>query len=172
MTIREREDQIRRLPFETAVAWDAAGEIVLEKTGEAKRIVFTDKELSVLQGSVFTHNHPSGLAFSGDDPRSFGNSFSLSDIRLACFVSLTELRVVTPRLRLSLKPSPLGWDAAYWQKVLEPIYLRHKGDVSREIRIALKSGGLQEAAAEAMHFHEICQRTAEEAGLQYEREES
>lgn len=170
MTVREREDQIRRLEVETAVAWNAVGEIVLEKTGEAKRIVFTDDELSVLQGSVFTHNHPGGLAYPKSDPRSFGNSFSLSDIRLACFVSLTELRAVTPKLRFSLKPSSVGWNAEYWQELLEPIYLKHKADVSREIRRALKSGRLQEAEAEAMHFHEICQRTAEEAGLQYEKE--
>lgn len=170
--VRDREDEIRRLPFETAVAWNADGVEVLTKTGEKNRIVFSDEELVLIQGSVFTHNHPGGLAFPENDPRSFGNSFSLIDIRLACFVSLIELRAVTPRLCFSLKPLPSGWDVDYWQQVLEPIYLKHKADVTKEIRSSLTSGRLREAEAEAMHFHEICQRTADESGLLYQKEEN
>jgi hypothetical protein len=172
MTVREQEELIRRLPIETAVAWNAEGVAILKKSGEKDRIVFTDEELVLLQGTVFTHNHPSGLAFLKNDPRSFGNSFSQADLRLACCVSLTELRAVTPRLRFLLKPSSAGWDTTYWEQVLEPIYLGHKADVTREILSALKLGKLRKPVAEAMHFHEICRRTALEAGLNYQREEN
>ena len=90
MTIREREDQIRHLPIETAVAWDTEGQEVLAVSGDERRIIFTDDEIVLLRETVFTHNHPGGLAFSDDDPRSFGNSFSLADIRLACDTALSS----------------------------------------------------------------------------------
>ena len=172
MTIRETEDQIRRLPIETAVAWNAEGEEVLTKSGDERRIIFTDEEIVLLHRTTFTHNHPSGLAFSDDDPRSFGNSFSLADIRLACETALTEIRAVTPKLRFSLKPLSVGWDSGYWQQTLEAIYLKHKSGVTRELLAAIKTGTLSEPVAESLHFHEICLRVAAEAGLDYQREES
>ena len=172
MTVREREDQIRHLPIETAVAWNAKGQEVLTKSGDERRIIFTDEEIVLLQGVIFTHNHPGGLAFSDDDPRSFGNSFSLADIRLACDTALTEMRAVTPKLRFSLKPSPGGWDSDYWQQVLEPIYFKHKFSVTRELLTAIRAGRILEPVAEALHFHEICLRVAAEAGLHYQREEN
>lgn len=172
MTVREREDQIRRLPVETAVAWDADGDEAFTKSGDRHGIVFTDEELALLRGTVFTHHHPGGLAFPDDDPRSFGNSFSMADVCLSCYTALTEMRAVTPKLRFSLKPPPGGWDAAYRQQVLEPVYLRHKSGVTRELLAAIESGELPESAAEALHFHEICLRVAAETGLDYQREES
>lgn len=172
MTIREREDQIRRLPIETAVVWSTEGREVLTKSGDEQRIIFTNEEIILLHGTIFTHNHPGGLAFSDDDPRSFGNSFSLADIRLGCDTALTEMRAVTPKLRFSLKPSSAGWDSEYWQQVLEPIYSKHKSGVTRELLTAIQEGRLLKAVAEALHFHEICLRVAAEAGLDYQREEN
>lgn len=172
MTIRGREDQIRRLPIETAVAWNTEGQEVLTKSGDERRILFTDEEIVLLRGTIFTHNHPGGLAFAEDDPRSFGNSFSMADIRLGCDTALTEMRTVTPKLRFSLKPSSAGWDGEYWQQVLEPIYFKHKSSVTRELLTAIRDGRILEAVAEALHFHEICLRTAAEAGLDYQREEN
>jgi hypothetical protein len=172
VTIREREDQIRCLPVETAVAWNAEGQEVLTKSGDERRIIFTDEEIVLLQGTVLTHNHPGGLAFSDDDPRSFGNSFSVADIRLACDTALTEMRAVTPKLRFSLKPSSAGWDSEYWQQVLEPIYFKHKLGVTRELLSAIQAGKMPEPIAESLHFHEICLRVAAEAGLHYHREEN
>ena len=172
MTIREREDQIRHLLIETAAAWNAEGEEVLTKSGDKRRIIFTDEEIVLLRGTIFTHNHPGGLAFSDDDPRSFGNSFSLADIRLACDTALTEIRAVTPKLRFSLKPPSAGWDSEYWQQVLEPIYSKHKSGVTRELLAAIETGKLSEPIAESLHFHEICLRVAAEASLDYQREEN
>lgn len=172
MTIREQEDQIRLQPIEIAIAWDAEGTQVLKKVGEQHRIVFTDDELALLQGTVFTHNHPSGLAYLDNDPRSFGNSLSLSDVRLACYASLAEMRVVTPKLRFSLKPPAEGWNSDYWQSVLEPVYWKYKRSVSQEMIDAIQTGRMPQPMAEAIHFHEICRRTAVEVGLRYIREVS
>ena len=115
---------------------------------------------------------PGGLAFPGDDPRFYGNSFSQADIRLACDAALMEMRVVTPKLRFSLKPSLAGWSSDYWRQTLEAIYLKHKSEVTRELLSAMKAGKLSEPIAESLHFHAICLRVAAEAGLDYQREES
>jgi len=171
VNIREAEGLIRRQQTETAFAWDAAGRFVLRKDGARDRISFEDAEIALLRGTIFTHNHPQGLEFAGDDPRSYGNSFSMQDLRLACYAELAELRVVTPRLRFSLKPPATGWDFAYWLAVMEPIYLRHKAEVSRELREAASSGTMTLAQAIAAHFHSICSRVSTELGLEYRREE-
>jgi len=172
VTVREREDQIRRLPIENAVAWNAEGAEVLVKAGEKNRIVFTDEEMDLLKGTVFTHNHPNGLAFPDDDPRSFGNSFSIEDLRLACYAELAELRAVTPRLRFFIKPPATGWDFNYWLTIMEPAYLRHKATVARELREALVSKIVTLAQADAVYFDRICSGVSYELGLEYSREES
>lgn len=171
MTVHEAEDSIRRQQNETAFAWDTAKRLVLKKEGARDRISFEDFEIALLGGTIFTHNHPQGLEFAEDDPRSYGNSFSMQDLRLACYAELAELRVVTPRLRFSLKPPATGWNFAYWLTVMEPIYLRHKAEVSRELREASSSGTMTLAQAITAHFHSICSRVSTELGLEYRREE-
>lgn len=172
MTVSEAEDSIRRQQTETAFAWDIAGHLILRKDGAHDRISFEDAEIAFLSGTIFTHNHPQGLEFADDDPRSYGNSFSMQDLRLACYAGLAELRVVTPRLRFSLKPPATGWDLIYWLTVMEPVYLRHKADVSRELREASSSGAMTLAQAISVHFHSICSRVAFELGLEYRQEEN
>lgn len=141
------------------------------KEGTRDSISFEDEDIAILKGAIFTHNHPRGLEFPEDDPRSYGNSFSWQDLHLACYAELAELRVVTPRLRFSLKPPATGWNYDYWNTVMEAVCLRHKRDVSRELREALASGAVMLAQADAAHFHEICSRVAYDLGLEYSREE-
>ena len=96
----------------------------------------------------------------------------MQDLRLACYAELAELRVVTPRLRFSLKPPAMGWNLNYWLTVMEPIYVRHKAEVSRELRGASAAGTMTLAQAISLHFHSICSRVAYELGLEYSREEN
>lgn len=172
MTIREQEDLIRRREREWALAWNSEGHLVLEKEGGRDRVSFEDAQIAVLKGTTFTHNHPRGLEFAEDDPRSFGNSFSIEDLRLACYAELAELRVVTPRLRFFIKPPATGWDFDYWLTTMEPAYLRHKAIVTRELREVLASKTITLAQADAVYFDRICSRVAYELGLEYSREES
>ena len=172
MTIGEAEDFIRFQQYEAAFAWDSEGRLVLKKEGTRDKVTFEDDEIAVLKGAAFTHNHPRGLEFAEDDPRSFGNSFSIQDLRLACYAELAELRAVTPRLRFAIKPPATGWDFDYWLTVMEPAYLRHRAIVARELREALASKAMTLAEADAAYFHRICSRVAYELGLDYSREES
>jgi len=172
VNVREAEESIRRQQTETAFAWDSEGSLGLRKDGARDRISFEDAEIALLSGTIFTHNHPQGLEFAEEDPRFYGNSFSMQDLRLACYAELAELRVVTPRLRFSLKPPATGWNFHYWLTVMEPAYLRHKAEVSRELREASSSGAMTLAQAIATHFHSICSRVAYELGLEYRREQT
>lgn len=171
MNVREVEEVIRRQQYESAFAWNSEGRLVLAKEGTRGSVSFEDAEIAVLKGTTFTHNHPRGLEFAEDDPRSFGNSFSIQDLRLACFAELAELRVVTPRLRFFIKPPATGWNFDYWLTIMEPAYLRHKAAVSRELREAFASRIMTLAQADAVHFDRICSRVAYELGLEYSREE-
>lgn len=172
MNVRHAEDTIRHQQFETAFAWNAEGGLVLQKDGTSSSVSFEDDEILLLNGTTFTHNHPHGLGFAEDDPRSFGNSFSLQDLRLACYAGLAEMRAVTPRLRFSLKPPASGWNFDYWISVMEPVYLRHKAGVSRELRQQFASGAITYAQADNAYFHEVCSRVAYDLGLEYTREEN
>ena len=125
-----------------------------------------------LRGAVLTHNHPRGLEFPKDDARSLGNSFSPDDLRLACVAGLSELRVVTPRLRFRLRPPAGGWNETYWQATLEPAYARHELAVTQEFFRAIQRGERSVAEAESAFFHEICLRVSDELKLTYAREES
>lgn len=172
MTVREAEDQIRRQHFETAIAWNAQGIEILRKDGEQYQVVFSDEEIASMKGAILTHNHPRGLAFARTDMRSWGNSFSDIDLHLACAAQLSELRVVTPRLRFWLKPPNGGWDEAYWENSVAPSYARHDDVVSHEFVAAIEAGHLSAEEAESRFFHEVCLRLSLELGLDYVREES
>jgi hypothetical protein len=172
MTVRQQDDLIRFQEYETMIAWDDNGVEILRKDGQRFKVTFTDEEMALLLGTLFTHNHPRGLEFSDDDPRSYGNSFSEQDLRFACHAQLAELRVVTPRLRFSLKPPVGGWNADYWEDSLGPVCIRFKNLVFTEFRSAVTAGSMTVAEAEAQYFHEVCLRAATELQLPYIREES
>ena len=172
MTVREAEDLIRRQHYEIAIAWNAQGVQILRKEGEQYQVVFSDAEIVLLNGAVLTHNHPRGLEFPKGDKRSWGNSFSDADLHLACVARLSELRVVTPRLRFSLKPASGGWDEAYWNDLLASSYTHHEDTISREFVAAIEAGRLSAEDAESRFFHEVCLRVSRDQRLDYTREES
>lgn len=171
MTIREAEDAIRRQPYETAIAWNAQGVQILRKEGERYQVVFSDEEVAIITGATLTHNHPSGLSFAENDPRSFGHSFSEDDIRLACLAELSEMRAVTPKLRFSMKPPHFGWGLAFWETQVRPSFVEHSQNVWQELDQAFISGAITPAEASIRVLHEVWDRIAKDVGLIYTREE-
>ncbi len=169
--IREQEDLIRRRDREWAFAWNGKGHLILEKEGERNNIEFDDEEVALINGATLTHNHPSGLLFAENDPRSFGHSFSEDDIRLACLAELVEVRAVTPKLRFSMKPPVLGWSLSLWEDTVEPRYSKYYGEVWQELMTTFSSGRITSAEADAGIMHETWSRVAEELSLTYHREE-
>ena len=171
MTIREAEDLIRRQRYETAIAWNAQGVQILRKEGERDKVEFSAEEVALIHGATFTHNHPSGLSFADNDPRSFGHSFSEDDIRLACLARLSEVRAVTPKLRFSMKPPHFGWDLVFWETKVRPSFLKHSQNVWQELDQAFISGAVTPAEASIRVLHEVWSQVENDVGLVYTRGE-
>ncbi|HEX4950539.1 MAG TPA: hypothetical protein VFZ34_27985 [Blastocatellia bacterium] len=169
--VRAQEDQIRAQQFEAAYFWDWQGTLLFRKEGEIKRITFSDEEIARMKGTVATHNHPHGWNFSASDPRRAGYGFSGKDVRLACLASLRLLRVVTPTLRYMIKPPPEGWDAAYWEQVIQPSYQRVIFEVRRELWAKVQARQILQARAEVQFRYLTWLRVAAELGLEYSQED-
>ena len=92
-------------------------------------------------------------------------------MRLACLASLLFLRVVTPDFRYMMKPPSQGWDGAYWEKSLQPVYQRVYDEVRAELRAKVKARQVLQAAAEIQFRHLTWERVAAELGLGYSQEE-
>jgi hypothetical protein len=173
--IQAKESEIRHLRRrETAFAVDSAGNVLLEKTSETDfEIELTDNEVQCLRnadGVIFTHNHPRGWEYPPDDPRHAGFSFSPHDILLACRAELAELRAVAPRFRFSMKPSPEGWNEAYWT-VISTVFEMEKAEADRELIQHLRQGQMTPAAYQTQYLHRVWQRVANVLGLNYTRSE-
>lgn len=53
--------------FETAIIYNADGSLGFKKKGLSDKVIFTDKQISQMNGKVLTHNHPNGSNFSTHD---------------------------------------------------------------------------------------------------------
>lgn len=171
MTPHEQEDVIRRWDHEWAFVWNGEGLLVLAKEGGRNEVEFSEEEVLLMRGAVLTRNHPHGLSFPDVDPRSFGHSFSEDDIHLACSAGMAEMRVVTPKLRFSMKPPVTGWSQKLWDADIHPSYVKHYDQVWEELMDAFSSGAISSAEADARIAHETWSRVANEIGLLYVREE-
>ncbi len=82
--------------YETAIVYDAEGNVVFKKKGTADEVKFTAAELKKMKGCVVTHNHPNGSGFSGHD---------ISFLKTA---KLSEMRASVRQGSFSIKP-PEKW---------------------------------------------------------------
>ena len=160
MTIREQEDLIRRKEREWVFVWNSEGDLLLEKEGGRNKVEFDDEEVALMNRATLTHNHPSGLSFAENDPRSFGHSFSEDDIRLACLAKLSEVRAVTPKLRFSMKPPQLGWSLVFWETKVRPSFVKYSQNVWQELDQAFISGAITPAEASVRVLHEVWSQVA------------
>ncbi|MRW86035.1 hypothetical protein GJ698_18340 [Pseudoduganella sp. FT26W] len=78
---------MRHEQIEHGAFFDAKGAIILAKQGLQSSVGFTLVELQRVNGTLFSHNHPSG------------HSFSAGDIVLGSECKLVELRAVSPDWR-------------------------------------------------------------------------
>lgn len=120
---------------------------------------------------MLTHNHPARWNFALTDPRHVDNSFFIDDIRTACCGNLREIRAITPRYRYVMRRPAAGWDKNYFDKVIQPAYIKYRDLVRREFYSKINKGLMTGEQAEANHFHEIWSRIANETGIDYIREE-
>jgi len=83
MRIKEFNKKYASAKTEHCIAVDTKGNILLEKTGTYNHVNFTEEEFNRMNvdNMLFTHNHPSGSSFSGDDLNMLGAYKRGSEIR-------------------------------------------------------------------------------------------
>ena len=174
--IEEKEAELRRIKDrEVAVAFDAAGNVVLEVFGGASSV---DLNLYISQirdigGVTLVHNHPLGWQYSPGDPRHAGSSFSPEDIGTACYAELAEIRAVGPLCKYSMRPAPTStWNASYWISTILPSQEKHKAAVTRSTLQSVRDGKKSREAAEANFWHEVWLRVADDIAIVYQRFEN
>jgi SPP1 gp7 family putative phage head morphogenesis protein len=156
---------------ETLQVFNQNGKLVMLKHGGASRVYVTPAEMRKLNNAVLTHNHPAGWNFAPTDPRHVGNSFSIEDIKTACYGNLSHIRVITPQYRFVMSRPAGGWDKNYFDKVIQPIYNKYEDEVKKEFMNKIEKGDISIEQAIANHFHEIWSRVSRELGIEYIREE-
>jgi hypothetical protein len=152
----ETENSIRKNKnFETAVAFDQNGNIVINKPGAATSVSFTEEEALKLKDTVFTHNHPRSWAYPENTIGRIGSSFSSQDIYLAINRDLAEMRAVTPTYTFIMKRPKEGWPPINLAK-LE--FTSADMKVERNARrVLMKSeySQLSITRANTIHFHQV-----------------
>lgn len=160
------EESIRYNRYETAVAYDSSGNLLLNKKGGSRSIYFTKDEVTKLKDSVFTHNHPSALGQTGI--RAIGTSFSHQDLTFAVNANLKEIRAVTPTYTFSVKRPKNGWGVS--PKQVKSAYDRAERKVKREMNKYLNKVGRTGTSydrANISYYNRITKLVADEFGWEY-----
>jgi hypothetical protein len=158
LLVRAIEDAIRNDPVESLHAFDAAGSLLLTKTGGAREIELSLIKVARLRDAVLTYNHPANTAFS------------LNEVQAAMVGDLAAIHVVTARWRYSLVRPPTGWSQETFERSLRPAHERHREAVLREFLIAINADHMTEEEANTLYTHEVWTRVCSELALEFQRE--
>lgn len=166
--IRLKEDEIRLLDHERAIAYDAQGNVVLTKDGGSGSVMFSGQEMEKLKGSTMTHNHPAAMYF-GNSSEIDGGSFSIEDWQFAANTELREIRAVGAEARYSLSPPKEGWSEAWWQEKGAPTYQKNLRLSHSELVQEIQAGKITPERANIEVWHRTSDRAAKELGMTYKR---
>lgn len=162
------EDDIRmNKKFETGVAFDSKGNIIIDKRGAATSIQFTTEECAKMKDCIFTHNHPRGWGYPEKSLGRIGNSFSIEDISLAVFHNLSEMRAVTPNYTFIMKRPDSGWGIGI--EDLERLIKEENSKLKKEFQERIYSGTLTPERASTVHFHILWKRIVKQTGWNYSK---
>ena len=165
------EDEIRmNRTFETSVAFDKDGKIILNKQGESRSVSFTKEECERMKDAIVTHNHPSGWGYPEKSIRRIGNSFSEDDILMAVQWDLSEIRAITPNYTFVLKRPERGWRVA--PDDFHQAYKSVDKVIREEGNAYVDKMGYTELScdrASIVHFHKLNKRLAEMFGWKYSK---
>ncbi len=150
------ETTVRHNPNETGAFFQPDGSLVFRKTGTPTNILFQPHELSGVNKTLFTHNHPSG------------NPFSANDVQHAVELELIELRAVAPRWRYIMRPGA-NWPT--WQAVEQSIQAEASRAVD-EITAMVKANQLQNRYVQIELHHHLWIRVSKSLNFHYHREAS
>lgn len=160
------ENEIRNnKKFETAVAFDKDGKVLLDKRGQQFSVTFTDEEAKLLKDTIFTHNHPRGWGHKDNSMMRIGSSFSDADIITAIRNDIAEIRAVTPNYTFVMKRPEKGWGMTYQEasakiKRINNYYLT-------EFDKRINKGTTTPNKASIVHWHSVWKVFAENNGFEY-----
>lgn len=171
LSVVAKESEIRmNKAYETAVSFTKDGEIVLNKDGQSRQVVFTSEECRKLKNTIMTHNHPSGWAYPENSVRRIGNSFSEDDILMAVRYDLAEMRAVTPNYTFVLKRPEKGWGVTPedFHETYMSVYnlIMEEGDAYVDKMEYSESAC---ARAAIVHFHKLNKRLSKMFGWEYSK---
>jgi hypothetical protein len=171
------ENEIRmNKTFETAVAFDKNGNVVIDKRGEARKVEFTDEECRVVKDCVFTHNHPSGWNAKEGTIGRIGNSFSIQDISFAIGNDVAEIRAVTPTYTFVMKRPTNGWGmgVANLKKEYNQIEAEIRKNTNKAVYGASTRQEMELAAdrANASFFHLVWKKFSKKHGIEYNKKKT
>ena len=158
--ISDFEEKIVEQDFESCMAVDENGDVLLEKDGEKSQIELTlEEKFKILRSKnpTFTHNHPQGAAFSDQD------------FKAAADINLYEIRAITKDSLYVLR-RPSGSDM--WPASGQEIKFEHEQqavDLAPKYAAAIENGDMTPEKANVEWQHETCKNTAAVFGLYYER---
>ena len=174
MRIKEFNKKYADAKIEHCIAVDTKGNIVLEKSGARNYVKFTPEEFNQMNvdNMLFTHNHPSGSSFSGDDLNMLG-----------AYKRGTEIRAVGTKYEYSAKiidstkfphsgaevKDLFRVENSILQDKYQKIYNKERG---RLVNTGIDYKEATELAARVtsqMHTHEAMEEFAKRFGIKYRR---
>jgi len=157
-SIRTKEEKIKGLDHERGAIYDLNGNVVWEKKGGANSVDLTIPwKKGLLDGNIFTHNHPNG------------QSFSVGDVDIMLTTDLREMRAVTANgdvarmIRTGPKVSKKR------MKEIEDIARKEAKRIAGELRVAMVKKEITKEQANAEQWHREWTKLAPEIGIRYER---
>lgn len=170
-TVIAVENEIRKnAKFETAVAFDKNGRVLIDKRGKATSVAFTDDEIKLVKDAVFTHNHPRGWAAKENTIGRIGSSFSIQDITFAVGNDVAEIRAVTPTYTFSLKRPEKGWGVSV-DKISKMYEKYNSALLSENIRNIRRQNWNESVVerANVSHFHILWKRISRKLKWEYRK---
>lgn len=165
--VEKTENEIRmNKKFETGVAYNKNGDVIIDKRGAAYSVEFTKEECQKMKDCIFTHNHPRGWGYPENSLGRIGNSFSTADISFAVRNDLSEMRAVTPIYTFIMKLPEAGWGD--YDKVMAVINKENE-KLRKEFGKRIDEGALTINQANATHFHILWKRVSEKLGWIYSK---
>lgn len=166
----KEERAIHLNSYETGIAIDEYGNVVIRRKGSKSRVAFEADELDRLNNTIFTHNHPGGLDYRPNEFGYVGHSFSEADVYLSAARNVKEMRAVTPAYTFTMQRPPQGWPSQF---VLRDAY----DDARKEVKKAMdvlygKNGSFfyqNPGAANTMFYHLIWKIVGKKLGIPYNK---
>ena len=150
--------------FETAIAVDSEGRVIINKKGGKSSVDFTQKEGEILKDSIFTHNHPGGWEAKEGTVGRIGNSFSIADILTSINLDIKEIRAVTPNYTFTMKRPSSGWpDIQQAKRFIEKLNQERLDTYLPRVR----TGTTRRDYAEVTHWHSVWRDFAKKYGIEY-----